>query len=997
MTKTFKKILGIFLAVTMIVSLVAVPSSVSAETAVAKGEYTVQEWEFDSEYSASYQAGDNVTFLDDNEIAIANKDWHDDKSAPTARTIKDGVLKIELKTSSATKYFSTTNIALRLDTTLKAGKEYTFKLGMYSPDKIWSSKTYIMYSDAASLTNTGFANYVANKSSAPSVDNETNFGIGTHTTKLNVTQIGYLTDTYKIHDFTFTPETDITAGNYLRVALNFRNDTADTIKTVYVTDLLVKTTEADGNITTNMLNADENDRYEVQSWDFDKDYTQAELSTDAVVETIDRYGKILMGRFNYHDNTSAPVVRSIENGELELKLSKIKTSGFYSTTNLAFKLDQDLIAGQVYTFELGMYSPQNLWSYKTYISYGGASTVAKTTFAQKIALKAIDTESNFGIGDGAATKLVVRQARNLSDKNTVYGFTFTPSENITADNYIRVSLNFQNTSDTVSNVYVTGAALKATNPELINKDSDGKFKVQDWDFDGFYSDQTLASDTVAPGNAYGDINIAYHNYHDKTTAPVIRSLNNKALKIEISKNKTDKYFSTTNMALRLDHTLKAKTEYTFQLGMYSPDKIWSYNTYIMYSDSNLTNGTFTNYVANMSDNAANNYTPSVDREANFGIGTVTTKLNVSQIGALTDTNKVYDFTFTPTEDITAGNYIRVALNFENKDADTVKTVYVTSLALKASADKSVDEYYFTDEGSRECVWENAEELEDGAYKRSGQNMIVVLKHEYLKADTEYTAMLKAAVTYEGAYLDVYAFGDKPEDYKKKDEYDTYYNNLENAKLIQQNVAWINNITNSDTSTRFTIKAVFTTSGTDIDYNEYKYMAFVIKNKKDAEGNVNWNNLIFLDSIELYSTIKGYAPKGMRETVVINNYAKKLKVENDRFARYYLKNADGTYTELSSTENAITGLTPDTEYTVVTKWIDDGRYFASEGYGKEITFKTLKYGDVNRDNDVDLVDLVVQKKAAVALKTDEIFDMDDDGNFAATDITAMRKVLLNIVD
>ena len=190
MTKTFKKILGIFLAVTMIVSLVAVPSSVSAETAVAKGEYTVQEWEFDSEYSASYQAGDNVTFLDDNEIAIANKDWHDDKSAPTARTIKDGVLKIELKTSSATKYFSTTNIALRLDTTLKAGKAYTFKLGMYSPDKIWSSKTYIMYSDAASLNNTGFANYVANKSSTPSVDNETNFGIGTHTTKLNVTQIG---------------------------------------------------------------------------------------------------------------------------------------------------------------------------------------------------------------------------------------------------------------------------------------------------------------------------------------------------------------------------------------------------------------------------------------------------------------------------------------------------------------------------------------------------------------------------------------------------------------------------------------------------------------------------------------------------------------------------------------------------------------------------------------------------------------------------------------
>ena len=175
------------------------------------------------------------------------------------------------------------------------------------------------------------------------------------------------------------------------------------------------------------------------------------------------------------------------------------------------------------------------------------------------------------------------------------------------------------------------------------------------------------------------------------------------------------------------------------------------------------------------------------------------------------------------------------------------------------------------------------------------------------------------------------------------------------------------------------------------------MAIVIKNKKSADGSVNWNNQIYLDDLILFKTIKGNAPEGMRETVVLNNYAKKLKVESDRFARYYLKNSDGTYTELSSNADAIINLTPDTEYTVVTKWIDDGRYFASEGYGEEFTFKTLKYGDVNRDNEVDLIDLVVQKKASAAFSTDEIFDMDDDGNFAATDIANMRKVLLNIID
>jgi len=177
------------------------------------------------------------------------------------------------------------------------------------------------------------------------------------------------------------------------------------------------------------------------------------------------------------------------------------------------------------------------------------------------------------------------------------------------------------------------------------------------------------------------------------------------------------------------------------------------------------------------------------------------------------------------------------------------------------------------------------------------------------------------------------------------------------------------------------------------------LAFVIKNKKKADGSVNWNNQIYLDDVVLFKTIKGKAPEGMRETVVIKNYAKKLKVENDRFAKYYLKNSDGTYTQLSSTADAITNLTPDTEYTVVTKWIDDGRYYASEGYGKEFTFKTIKFGDMNRDNEVDIVDLVVQKKASVAASVEDVdnFDMDGDGSFVATDIAQLRKVLLSIVD
>jgi len=989
--KNFKKILGIFLAVAMIFTVVAVPAS--AAISVAKGEYTVQQWDFDSEYSASYEAADKVTFLDDGEIVIANKNWHDNSAAPTARSINNGVLKIDVKTSSNSKYFSTTNIALRLDTTLKAGKAYTFKLGMYSPQKIWSYKTYVMYSDAATLTNTGFAGYIANKSGTPSVDNEANFGIPDVATKLNVTQVGSLTDTYKIHNFTFTPETDITAGNYIRVALNFRNTEADTVKTVYVDEMMIKAGETDVDVPVSEQMVDENGKLKVQSWQFNSAYSNTALQagTADVVTFLDE-NEIAIAYKNWHDNTAAPTTRTIENGVLKLEMAKNSADKYYSTTNIALRLDQTLIAGQTYKFQLGMYSPDKIWSYKTYIMSSN-STLNTTTFTPYLANKSgtpsVDSEANFGIGTHA-TKLNVRQIGSLTDTNKVHEFTFVPETDINAGDYIRVALNFLNKTDAVKTVYVTSMDLLAVNPNLEQKDEAGKFEVQDWKFDSAYTASYKAADSVTLLDE-DEIAIANKNWHDNTAAPTARTIKDGVMKIELKTSSNTSYFSTTNVALRLDHTLKAGTEYTFQLGMYSPDEIWSYKTYIMYSNAaSLTNNGFAAYIANKTG-------PNVDTEANFGIGTDTTKLNVTQIGSLTKTNKVYDFTFTPEEDVVAGNYIRVALNFKNTDADTVKTVYVTSLGLKASADEFLDEYYFADEGSRERVWENAEEVEGGAYKRSGQNMIVVLKDEYLQANTEYTAMLKAAVTYEGAYLDVYAFGDKPEDYVAKDEYDSYYNNLENAKLIQQDVAWINNITNGDLSTRFTVKAVFTTSGTDIDYDEYKYVAFVIKNKKNADGSVNWNNQIFLDEAVLFTTVKGKAPEGMRETVVVNNYAKKLKVESDRFARYYLKNSDGTYTELSSTENAITGLTPDTEYTVVTKWIDDGRYFASEGYGEEITFKTLKFGDVNRDDDVDLIDLVAQKKASVALSTDEIFDMDDDGNFAATDIAVLRKVLLNIVD
>jgi hypothetical protein len=129
-------------------------------------------------------------------------------------------------------------------------------------------------SSNSTLNTTTFTPYVANKT-GPNVDTEANFGIGTHTTKLNVKQIGNLTDTNKVHEFRFVPESDINAGDYIRVALNFKNtDTA--VKTVYVTsfDLVA--------VNPNFEQKDETGKFRVQDWTFDSNYTASYIAGDKV-------------------------------------------------------------------------------------------------------------------------------------------------------------------------------------------------------------------------------------------------------------------------------------------------------------------------------------------------------------------------------------------------------------------------------------------------------------------------------------------------------------------------------------------------------------------------------------------------------------------------------------------------------------------------------------------------------------------------------------------
>ena len=269
---------------------------------------------------------------------------------------------------------------------------------------------------------------------------------------------------------------------------------------------------------------------------------------------------------------------------------------------------------------------------------------------------------------------------------------------------------------------------------------------------------------------------------------------------------------------------------------------------------------------------------------------------------------------------------------------------------------------------------------------------MVLNDFPVEANAEYTAMLKAAATFEGCYVSAYAFKEMPEDYVGKDEYDTYYNNIENAVLIDEKIAWVPNVSN--VNDRRTVKATFSTAGCDIDFNEYIYLAFFINNVKNPDDTVNWSNIIYADELTMYKTIIGNADFE-RLPSMENNYFNKIKLADDRFATYYLKLSDGTLSEIEG--NEITDLEADTNYTVVAKWAENGRYYSSDDYSDEISFKTLKYGDMNRNEIVDAVDVVVLKKAAVALSEDETYDLDGDTSIGGADLILLRQYLLNLED
>ena len=247
----------------------------------------------------------------------------------------------------------------------------------------------------------------------------------------------------------------------------------------------------------------------------------------------------------------------------------------------------------------------------------------------------------------------------------------------------------------------------------------------------------------------------------------------------------------------------------------------------------------------------------------------------------------------------------------------------------------------------------------------------------LEADTEYFLSLNAATDLSAANVSVYAVPAGECDPSR-------------GFLISENIFTIpkNNIALPSES-----KCYFTTSGSNIDFEQYKSLLIVIKTESDSAVAVY--DIAFSKTVktELPAT---YIPKldkvFYKSAILTNDYLP----SDTSFTKYTVKDSDGN--ELSVDGKKIVGLEPDTEYTVTVslRFNDTGRYYEGSN-SSVITFKTLKLGDVTENGVVDIIDLIrIKKECAKAEPPEylELFDIDCNDSFGSGDLVTLRRILLS---
>lgn len=953
--RKMKAIMGIILALSIVMSAIGVIPASAADPYTTAGDYCVQDWVMDGSLNIDRADLNNTTGAKGYDAAISTKEdvytssnaWHDRNSdtnghTTSIRKVENGVYSVDItRAGNDTNEMNVTHISFKLDKTLKADQKYTFNVNMSSANGKWIYNSFLYVKDG--YEGNGAAQSQGQSQTAPDGYIATLGGCNLSTDETNM------------RSYEFTPAADIEAGKFIVLRLYLCQT-----DTVYFRGAHIRTNGV------KELKADDSGVIEVQNWKMDGplhiDSADKTTGNGAAHYTapVSLKQDVWTHSNAWHDRGGAgsSTFRKAENGVFSVEVDG--DSSDFVGANFSAKLDNGLVAGRTYTFNVNVYFENTSWVYNQFVFWSDNVAESMSEKANDNIITSNLLASSAGWG-------------GKTDKNNVLSYQFTPTEDIPAGKWINYNIRMR-----ISNtVYFTGASLTTMADPVFELDDDGNFVIQEWTPDGSLAIDsedkgygTGASAYTAAISANNDMFTSSNAYHDRSLentglVKVTRSAANGVYKVEVDKRESSGHYSTTNLALKLNYGLEAGQEYTLDVKFYSDNGKWIYKQFINWSTAK-DNG-LGSFGFNCSDTAPAN-----------------TMLTTVGFNAPTNSDAVKSYTFTPDVDIPAGNF----LNFNVYLCQT-DTLYFTGCTLKKSNQVFITSYDFSLEGDREAVYTNGGEIVtagsgsangESAFKKWQYNMIFVLPDVVLEENTEYSAKVNSVVSWAGGVVNAYAVkphGDEVEDLA------AYYGELQDCgQLLGSNIS---TVIGGAAENPVWSEGKFTTAGTDIDFSEYSYLAIQVM-PNDETSNT------YVYDIELSKSEKAVRSEVTAEDIFFNNYYNKIALDPDKFASYAIKGEDGEFTWFDG--SYVADLQPDTEYTFVVKYADSGRYFASEDVSAEFTFKTLKYGDMNRDNKVDILDLIRQKKnIGEEIEYDETYDINGDSGVNASDLTVMKQILL----
>ncbi len=659
-----------------------------------------------------------------------------------------------------------------------------------------------------------------------------------------------------------------------------------------------------------------------------------------------------------------------------------KNSSRQGISWINFKLDQKLVSGKTYKFDIGFYSENSTW----------VENVGLFCYTQAIgdkfqASQYDDSKSYFDTNNYTIHVKQSMQVSNSSDNR--YSVEFTATETLATCDYLIFAYKVASTQK-VATYHMCDAILT----QMPDKEPEIAYPVLEENGDIFVGEWSFAGKTWWDS----ELNVDKPDYWD-TNTQTVRTIADGKYTV-YSENADGAKNIPLRLYFKLNEDLVAGKVYTLALNIYAGNSAPAWldgGSSVFYSASPFHKG----------NKPIQSGVPLIP-DGTDGVTAIGTSTNSGSVGLSADENNTLYYNITATADMVKDGYI----GFAAKLAYYSKGTYVVKGAkLTGENVTPIVNYDFDVADTRESIFAHVAKGDDattgatnskannsndvdtytpgsGNYngitglKKDRYQLIMAIPTEdingegaeiKLAANTEYKISLRASADYYGA--NVYAYAGNPE-YFDADAKDNSYQ-----------IAKLGRITNG-VDNPYNYNFILTTSGSSINFNTYSQLYIVIR-PDDSETITNNKTVCYQLSIGKL------AQKGVRRVTtpkVDKVRYNKIVLADDSFATYAIKNnTTGEYSEVDGNIAAL--LEADTEYTFKARYADNGRFIASEDYGDAITVKTLKFGDVNADSVVNIIDLVNMKKALSKESVDDIYDMNDDELINANDITALVNVIL----